>query len=328
MKNQIPFGEQDQADQPPASTLCWWRTAAESGRHKVGEEFSDLSGLTPRLKVIRELERLALVAPEGLDDLRHKLLTYRSGDFWLPTGGIKKEEMEIPPLITVSVGGSSNYTTMYMEEHNVLRSMRNGFCMYDTRGFDCYEMSEGLEEVKAWVADGVRHYQLCSRPGDKEPCGGVALSMGSQLSSSRFAKRQVNCVMVVADLAEINKGFKDGDLKRIEATRELFQCPSIRKSNENPILILTHGDMLSCEERINARLKIGILPEESDPVTAFALTEAIYRALLQSDRTHLPKRKLKDWVLTFLSWIMCSIAAFFAMLALFFSKLGCNKKKL
>ncbi|XP_057475891.1 uncharacterized protein LOC130763877 [Actinidia eriantha] len=380
MKNQIPFSEQDQADQPPASTLCWWRTAAESGRHKVGEEFSDLSGLTPRLKVIRELERLALVAPEGLDDLRHKLLTYRSGDFWLPTGGIKKEEMEIPPLITVLVVGlsgggksslvnlmysvlgrsglipfaqtsseSSNYTTMYMEEHNVLRSMRNGFCMYDTRGFDCYEMSEGLEEVKAWVADGVRHYQLCSRPGDKEPCGGVALSMGSQLSSSRFAKRQVNCVMVVADLAEINKGFKDGDLKSIEATRELFQCPSIRKSNENPILILTHGDMLSCEERINARLKMceylgisettgaydiacmteqGILPEESDPVTAFALTEAIYRALLQSDRTHLPKRKLKDWVLPFLSWIMCSIAAFFAMLALFFSKLGCNKKKL
>ena len=96
----------------------------------------------------------------------------------------------------------------------MLRSVRNGFCIYDTRGFDCYELSEDLEEAKAWVGDGVRHYQLCSRPGDKEPCGGVAISMGSRLSTERFAKRQVNGVMVVANLAEINKGFKDGDLKR------------------------------------------------------------------------------------------------------------------
>lgn len=81
--------------------------------------------------------------------------------------------------------------------------------------------------------------------------------------------------------------------------------------------VMTHGEKLSTEDRINGRLKIceylgaqettgaydipcltkqGILPEEFDPVTAFASLKRnrfIYRALIQSDRTHLPKRKPK-----------------------------------
>ncbi|KAJ6729403.1 INTERFERON-INDUCED PROTEIN 44 [Salix viminalis] len=32
----------------------------------------------------------ALIAQEGLDEVRYKLQMYRSGDFWVPTGGIKK----------------------------------------------------------------------------------------------------------------------------------------------------------------------------------------------------------------------------------------------
>ncbi|KAK1388014.1 hypothetical protein POM88_016192 [Heracleum sosnowskyi] len=98
------------------------------------------------------------------------------------------------------------------------------------------------------------------------------------------------------------------DLAPIQTISEIFHCPSIRKSNENPILILKHGDMLRIEDMINGRLKIceylgvsetmssydiayltehGILPEESDPVTSYSLTEAVYHTLLQSDRTHL-----------------------------------------
>lgn len=352
----------------------WWRTsdadAKENSHFKLN--ISDISKLTPRLKLCRELERLALISQEGLDDLRHKLISYRAGDFWLPVGGIKKEDMDIPPVISILLVGlpgsgksslvnlmysvlgrsglvpfaqtssnSSSYTTMFMEEHNVLRSMRSGFCVYDTRGLDESHLSYSLEEVSKWMTDGVRHNQLCHRPGDERHGSTINLPIGSLLSSARFAKRKVNCVLVVANLAETYKALKCGDLAPVQAIREIFHCPSIRKSNENPILILTHGDMLSMEDRINGRLKVceylgasetkgaydiacltehGILPEESDPVTSYALTEAVYRALLQSDRTHLPKRKIKDWILPVLSWIMDCFAAFFGMLAYFFSE--------
>lgn len=118
-------------------------------------------------------------------------------------------------------------------------------------------------------------------------------------------------------------------------------------SDVDPILILTHGDMLQPMERLNCRIKIcnylgipvttgaydivclteqGILAEESDPITSFALTEAIYRILLQSDRTHPPKRKYKDWITDFLSRIMCSLAYFFAMISRIFQRWGDKHK--
>ncbi|CAI9771090.1 unnamed protein product [Fraxinus pennsylvanica] len=370
MRNQLSFSDEDQ-NELEKTTFCWWRTQEEfdeNGHFKI--DITDFSNLTPRIKVLREMERLAFVAVEGLEDLRRKLISYRSGDFWLPVGGIKKEDMEIPGVVAILLAGisgsgkssfvnlmysvlgrsglipfaqtsgeSSNYTTMFLEEHNVLRSPRSGFCVNDTRGLDQNQMNDGLEEVSTWMSTGVRHNQPCYRPGDES--GG---SMGQ--SNSRYVKRKVNFVMVVADLSKIHKAFKCGDLKPVQGLRDLFHLPSIKKCNENPILILTHGDMLNAEDRINGRLKIceflgipettgaydipclteqGILPEESDPLTAFALTEAIYRALLQSDRTHLPKKKFKDWIDTFFSWIMWGIASFFSILAHFFSKFGHHK---
>lgn len=105
MKSGFSYNDDDQSELRK-SVSCWWRTAEEfdeNGHLKV--EISDLSKLTPRLKLIREMERLAFVAPEGLDDLRHKLITYRSGDFWLPVGGIKKEDMDVPSVITILLTG-------------------------------------------------------------------------------------------------------------------------------------------------------------------------------------------------------------------------------
>jgi hypothetical protein len=88
------------------SVHCWWRSAAKFDECvKVKYDLPNVSSLTPRLKVLKEMERLALIAPEGLNELRHKLQMYRSGDFWVPVGGISKEEMDIPPTITILLVG-------------------------------------------------------------------------------------------------------------------------------------------------------------------------------------------------------------------------------
>lgn len=83
---------------------CWWRS--------WGVKFDvKMMKVDPRMRVVRELERLALVAThshhEGLNELRHKLHMYRSGDFWMPIGGITKENMDIPPLATILLVGFS-----------------------------------------------------------------------------------------------------------------------------------------------------------------------------------------------------------------------------
>jgi hypothetical protein len=131
----------------------------------------------------------------------------------------------------VFVGSSSDCTTMLMEEHNVLRSMQSGFCVYDSRGFGYNQMGENLEELSSWMTDGIHHNQPCLRSGDdaltKDDIENLTLN-----SSSKFVKRRVNCAMVVVNIAEIYKASKAGDFKPLEAIRELFCCPVLRKSSK------------------------------------------------------------------------------------------------
>lgn len=108
MKNQICSWEEDDYDSPKLESFCWWRSAASfDDCAKLKFDPPNISGLTPRIRVLRELERLALLAHGGFSELRHKLLVYRSGDFWMHTGGISKENMDIPPLITILLAGFS-----------------------------------------------------------------------------------------------------------------------------------------------------------------------------------------------------------------------------
>ncbi|KAI3823549.1 hypothetical protein L1987_04988 [Smallanthus sonchifolius] len=355
--NLQPHEDEESSSPPP---FCWWKTVPEFSSHNKSS--SSIA------KVLREMERLCLISEHGIDDLKHKLMIYKSGDFWIPIGGIKKEDMNIPPVITVLLVGlsdsgkssiinlmysvlgrsglipfsqtsseSSDYSTMILEEHNVLRSTRNGFCVYDSRGLDYNRMDDCLKEVARWMTDGVRHNQPC-RFGEND------VDVSLNCSSGGFVRRRVNYAAVVADLTDVYKAFFcGGDFKPVEAIKSLFHCPSLRASNVDPILILTHGDTLQPVERLNSRIKIcdylgitvttgvydivclteqAILPEESDPITSFALTEAIYRILLQSDRTHAPKKRFVDWIADVLSRIMCSLAYFFAMISRIFQKWG------
>ncbi|KAI4319385.1 hypothetical protein MLD38_032986 [Melastoma candidum] len=357
-------------------TRCWWRSGDALNEYVCVEQDSevqvgdaDISALitSPRMRVLRELERLAVVAEDGrgLEEARRKLVDYRCGDFWVPTGGLTKEEMDIPQANTIllvglkgsgksslvnlmySVLGRSGIipfaricsgksgepaTTMYLEEHNVARSQKGGFCVFDSRGLERTQLHVGLEELLEWMIDGVRHNQPCTRPGDPptgddEDHGGIS----SPRTCSRFVTRNVNCVVVVVDMAEAYKGIVSDNWKQIEALKEIFTCPPIRNLSERPLVVLTHGDKLLPRERIDGRIKIcealgvtessgaydipclteyGILPEESDPVAAYAVAELVYRALLTSDRTHMPRRDVKDWAWFALStalWLLSTI---------------------
>lgn len=126
---------------------------------------------------------------------------------------------------------------MFLEEHNVMRSTRSGFCVYDSRGFDYNKLTESLEELSSWMREGVHHKQLCWRPGDylltKEEMGSLAVK-----SSTKFVNRRVNCVMVVVDIAKIYKALKAGDSKPLDATKDLFCSPAFRKCGQSHTYII------------------------------------------------------------------------------------------
>lgn len=92
---------------------CWWRSAPEfddRGRpdgRLYPATVEEVSALSPRLRVLKEMERLAAVAHDSLDDLRHRLFSYRAGDLWVPAGGVPKKQLDIPPVVTVLLVGPS-----------------------------------------------------------------------------------------------------------------------------------------------------------------------------------------------------------------------------
>lgn len=102
--------EEEEHEAGEEKGYCWWRSPAkfqECAKLKLFE-IPNLSNISPKLRLLREMERLALIGPDGLDELRHRIFTYRSGDFWVPTGGIRKEDMDIPPVITILLVGFHN----------------------------------------------------------------------------------------------------------------------------------------------------------------------------------------------------------------------------
>ncbi|GMH27825.1 hypothetical protein Nepgr_029668 [Nepenthes gracilis] len=376
--------EEDENEPSNNSKFRWWKSALkideiENSNADLSPSSMSAPTLTPKLKVLREMERLSVLANGGLDDVRSRLITYRAGDLWAPIGGMTKDDMEIPAVITILLVGFSGsgktslvnfmYRVLgrtglfpfaqtsdcrFMEEHNVLRSMRSGFCIFDSKGFGYDQVAESLDELSRWMDDGIHHNQLCYRSRDGVESMDV---MDFQLlrASSKFVKRKVNCVMVVANVAEIYKALQADDPQPLEAIREVFCSSSLRTSYGNPILILTQGDKLPADERIDGRLKIceslgisetmgvydiscvteyGVAPEVFDPVAAYSLAEAVYMALLISDGSHLPKHTFKDTAFCFLSWFVCFLgtwlcsflAALFAFLAQFFSDLGHRNK--
>lgn len=376
-------GEGDGDSEAGVPGFLWWRSLPENEGCAGTPRAAAAGGATvaARMRVLREMERLAAKAADSVDELRHRLLTYRAGDLWFPAGGIAKQDTDIPPVITLlllgfaGVGKSSLVNLMYsvlgrscfvpfahtsapagkggrtlsLEEHNVLRSMKNGFCVFDSPGLDYARISDSMDEVSQWVEEGVRHRQLCQGPSTSSLAGPFPSSPASTSSSSsaagnRFLRRRVNCAVIVASLSELHQSLASGHLQPLDSTRQLFHNPSIRETcNDAPILILTHGDQLTAEERIDTRAAVceylgvaeaagvydipcynehGVLADEFDPVTAYAVAEAVYRSLVVADRSHPPKPGLKDWLLAALSWLMCALSAFFAFLSCCCSKLA------
>lgn len=124
MKNKLFSSDDDEYESSRLASSCWWRSDPKFDEYvNLKLDFSKSEGLTPRLRVLRELERLALVCVEGLNELRHKLLMYRSGDFWMPNGGISKENMDIPPVVTILLVGFSG-----SGKSSLVNLMYNVFC--------------------------------------------------------------------------------------------------------------------------------------------------------------------------------------------------------
>ncbi|KAK2991943.1 hypothetical protein RJ640_027834 [Escallonia rubra] len=98
------------------------------------------------------------------------------------------------------------------------------------KGFDYERLAESNDELSKWMNRGVHHNQLCLRSGDN-----MLLNKDEEIEiplsrsfASKYAKKRVNCVMMVADVAEIHKALRASDVNPLEALNRLFHSPTLR----------------------------------------------------------------------------------------------------
>lgn len=178
----------------------------------------------------------------------------------------------------------------------------NSFCLYDTRGLSD-DPSDNIEMLKQWMSKGVRHGELITRKSDASSLINRMRCKARQNFPRSRVIRMINFVIFVVDGLSVLQSI-DGDDKQKDYDRVIktaFNCPYLSYGDDKPVVVLTHGDLLSFADRVRVRGHLGNLlgipsakqifdiPDRYDPVTELTITDMLHYCLEHADNNLPPK---------------------------------------
>ncbi|XP_073135325.1 uncharacterized protein [Henckelia pumila] len=309
------------------------RVNGESGLHF--EEFSEVGYLNiserQRCKayadVLRSYEDLR-TRLERFEEGKRKILSYTPGSWVENAGGMCLKDYSIPKITSllligpkgsgkstlvnktsdvledsvfaseraqVSYGSSGADATYFLHEY-IIPTGFGSFCLYDSRSLSD-DSSENVNVFEGWMTKGVRHGELVTRKSD-------SLCVKTQLKckarqSCRGQIRAINFVIFVVNGISIleSMGSDDGTnngLTQMIATT--FNNPFLSFKDDKPVVVITHGDLLSLSDRAKIRVHIAELlgisptkqifdiPDDKDPATALTIIDMLHYCLERADR--------------------------------------------
>ncbi|XVF32131.1 hypothetical protein REPUB_Repub17cG0055600 [Reevesia pubescens] len=212
-----------------------------------------------------------------------------------------------PKLILSEADNSSvGNGTYYLQEYMIPRGS-SSFCLYDTRGL-CNDTSDNINMIKYWMNKGVRHGELLVRKSDDSSLRRRMKCKTQGLGWQSCKTRAVNFVIFVVDGVTVLKSMEgDGpaEVQYMQMITSAFKCPCLSFKDNKPVLVTTHGDLLSIADRVRVRVHLGELlgippakqifdiPESYDPITELTIVDMLRYSLEHADR-NLPH---KNWVM-------------------------------
>ncbi|CAI0561156.1 unnamed protein product [Linum tenue] len=273
------------------------------------------------------------VRTEALDDLKTKILSYTPGRWVENSRGMKSSNYNVPETTTLLLVGPKgcgksslvnriskvfekgkfaseraqvSYNllvgdgTYFLQEYMVPRDS-SSVCLYDTRGLSD-NTSENIEMLKQLMTKGVRNGGLILRPSDSASLIKRMKCKARQSGCRSREKRKVNFVIFVINGLEILKAMETNCERGTKYTQMIattFNCPYLSFKDDKPIVVVTHGDLISLADRARIRVHLGDLlgvppatqvfdiPESYDPATELAIAEMLVYALEHADK-HMP----------------------------------------
>ncbi|EYU26986.1 hypothetical protein MIMGU_mgv1a020328mg, partial [Erythranthe guttata] len=229
----------------------------------------------------------------------------------------------------VSCNSSTGDGTYFLHEYAIPRDS-GSFCLYDTRSLSV-DVSENTEMVNRWMTNGVRHGELIERHSDGTDLK-ARLKCKARKSSASSKLRAVNFVVFVVNGLSVLESMDSFDEKKKEYSRFIasnFNNPLLSFKDDKPVVVVTHGDLLSLSDRVRVRVFLGELigvpsttqifdiPENNEPATTLAIVDMLIYCLERADRNIPAKVKSRFWskvsyvVIYLLVWIILAMAVIF-----------------
>jgi hypothetical protein len=267
---------------------------------------------------------------ENLEAAKSKILSYYPGAWMEAAGGMTLSDYDVPKTTTLLVigpkgSGKSSLVnrisrvfeddkfapdraqvsynasvadgTYFLQECMIPRDSTS-FCLYDTRSLSD-ESSTNREMLTHWMTRGVRHGELVIRDSDSSNLKTRLKCKARQSGYGSREIRMVNFVIFVVNGVSILKSMyaDDGAEKHYsEMVAATFSCPFLSFKDDKPVIVVTHGDLLSLSDRARVRVHLGELlgisptkqvfdiPESCDKATELAIVDMLRCSLEHADR--------------------------------------------
>ncbi|KAF9606051.1 hypothetical protein IFM89_022210 [Coptis chinensis] len=303
---------------------------------------------------------------QNLDEAKRKLLSYKPGDWTEEVGGMKINNYDVPKTTSlillgprgsgksslvnrisrvfeddsvtseraqVSYNSSVGHGTLFLNEY-MIPSGSTSFCLYDTRSLS-ENSCDNSEMIKSWMTKGVRHGELVLRDSDSS-CVRKLMKCKAQKTCCSKDKRMVNFVILVVNAHSVLKSMSgEDDMQYTRLLEETFSCLYLSCKDDKPVVVCTHGDILSHTDRACVRIHLGELlgippakqifdiPDKCDPETNLAVVDMLTYSLMHADKNLPGKTRSPHKVLGMLMMIMLVCVCLFAFWSTFHSfKLG------
>ncbi|KAJ6334019.1 hypothetical protein OIU78_011015 [Salix suchowensis] len=224
----------------------------------------------------------------------------------------------------VSYNSSAGDGTYFLQEYMIPRGSTS-FCLYDTRGlsYDSYDSSITL---KKWITEGVHHRELVIRPSDNLHLRNRMKCKAHGNGCQSKENRMVNFVIFVVDGLAVLKSIDN----LVDEGTKYTQMIAKTFDYDKPVVVVTHGDLLSLNDRARVRVHLGELlgippakqifdiPESHDEVTEFTIVNMLHYSLEHADKNLPHKRQIakKARILSLYSYVSLFIILAIAIISI------------
>ncbi|XP_052187178.1 uncharacterized protein LOC127797970 [Diospyros lotus] len=197
----------------------------------------------------------------------------------------------------VSYNSSVGDGTAFLHEYMIPRGSIS-FSLCDTRSLSD-DSSENIEMLRQWMTRGVRHGEPVIRGSDSWRLKTRMKQKARQNGYNSSEIKMVNFVIFVVNGLSVLKSMNsddEADKQYTEMVATAFNCPYLSFKDDKPVIIVTHGDLLSLSDRARVRVHLGELlgvppakqifdiPERCDRTTELAIVDMLSYSLEHADK--------------------------------------------